>query len=129
MEKKTTYIEDSVFAKLTKKEKLAIPQSANFGEVEITKLVISPSNKKSNGYFVGNFFAYTPDKGWWRPMTYDCWQIVTDIDSSTTAKPRYTILKGDFENGGVQIFDFVDEHHKAYISSGGRVIIRNSNPQ
>lgn len=127
MKDEITYIEDSIFTKMSKKEKLGIPSAHNYDEIEITQLVLSPSNKKSNGYFVGDFFAYTPDKGWWRPMSYDCWQIVTDIDSPVTAKPRFTILKGDFENGGVQIFGFVDEHHKAYISYGGQITIRKIN--
>lgn len=128
MEKEITYVADNIFTKLTKKQKLEIPQVSHFGEVEINRLVIVPSNKKSDDYFLGDFFAYTEGKGWWRPMTYDCWQIVTDIDSPTTATPRFTILKGDFENGGVQIFGFVDEHHKAYISYGGQITIRKSNP-
>lgn len=124
---KTTYISDDNFRKLTKKQKLEIPMSHDFGEVEISTLVMIPSNRKSGGYYLGDFFAYTENKGWWRPSTYDCWQIVTEIDSPFTATPRFQILKGDFENGGVQIFGFVDEYHKAYISYGGRITIRKAN--
>jgi len=116
------YIPELEFKKLTKKEKGKLPLNNNYDEVEISKLVIVPTNKKNSGYFLGDFFAFTPNKGWWRRMTYDCWSIVTDIQNPVT--PRYTILKGDFENGGVQIFGFVDEHCKAYISYGGQITIR-----
>jgi hypothetical protein len=120
--KEITYIPDEEFTKLTKKQKLEIPQAYSFEESEIHKLVISPSNRKNDGYFLGDFFAFTEGKGWWRPTTYDCWSIVTDLENP--ANLRYTLLKGDFENGGVQIFYFLDEHHKAYISYGGQITIR-----
>ena len=90
-------------------------------DVEITKLVLVPTREKSSGYGVGAFFAFTPNKGWWRPMNYDCWRVVPDLH--TPARVRYSILKGDFEYGGVNIFGFLDEHHKAYMGYGGEVTI------
>ena len=122
MENNIQYIEDSVFAKMTKKQKLEMPQAAFFQDIEINRLVLIPSNRKSDGYFLGDFFAFSPEKGWFRPMTYDCWRITSDIDSPAT--PRYMLLKGDFENGGVQIFGFLDEHHKAYMNYGGEITIK-----
>lgn len=119
------YIKDEDFRKMTKKERLAIQESFFTGEEEIKRLILIPSNKKMNGYNTGVFLAYSEGKGWWRPMTYDCWGIVTDIESP--AKPRYKILRGDFEYGGVNIFSFMDEYHKAFISYGGQVIIRKMN--
>lgn len=117
------YIKDEVFRKMSKKEKLALePEHSFFNEVEISRLVIIPTNKKSSGYCMGDFFAYTEDKGWWKPQSYDCWQINTDIE--IPARPRYMILKGDFENGGFNIFSFMDEYHKAYISYGGQITIK-----
>mgnify|MGYP006921424929 CR=1 FL=1 len=116
------YIKDEVFQKLSKKEKKALPESSHFDEVKISKLVIIPTNNKNDGYCIGQFFAYTEKKGWWKPMSYDCWQINTDIENPATI--RYGILKGDFENGGFNIFSFIDEHHNAYISYGGQITIR-----
>lgn len=120
--KKIEYVEDSVFVKMTKKQKLEMPEAWDYNDIEISKLVIVPSKRKSSGYFIGDFFAFSPEKGWWRPMTYDCWQINTDFEAPAT--PRFQILKGDFENGGVQIFGFMDEYHKAYMSYGGQIIIK-----
>ena len=111
---------------MSKKEKLALETfDSFFNEVEISKLLIIPTNKKSSGYNTGDFFAYTKDKGWWTPQSYDCWQINTDIN--TPATPKYMILKGDFENGGFNIFSFMDEHHKAFISYGGQITIKPKN--
>lgn len=107
---------------MTKKQKLEMPQAAFFQDIEINRLVLIPSNRKSDGYFLGDFFAFSPEKGWFRPMTYDCWRITSDIDSP--AIPRYMLLKGDFENGGVQIFGFLDERHKAYMNYGGEITIK-----
>ena len=115
------YISDEDFHKLTKKQKLEFPTSANYGEREITRLVIIPTNKKKDGYKLGQFFAFTPDKGWWK-TTYDCFQIITEI--TDPAILRYMILKGDFEDDGINIFTFIDEHHKAFISYGGQITIR-----
>lgn len=122
MDEEIQYVEDSVFAKMTKKQKLEMPQAAFFQDIEINRLVLIPSNRKSDGYFLGDFFAFSPEKGWFRPMTYDCWRITSDIDSP--AIPRYMLLKGDFENGGVQIFGFLDERHKAYMNYGGEITIK-----
>lgn len=124
--KEKQYIQDSDFRKLTKKQKLAIPEYCTYDEEKIEKLVIVPINKKSSGYFLGSFFAYTPDKGWWRPMTYDSWSIRTEIENP--AKIKYQILRGDFENGGMQIFCFIDEHHEAFMGYGGDIIIRGKLP-
>lgn len=119
---KIKYISDEVFEKMTKKQKAEIPSASMFDEIEIDRLVIVPTNRKMSGYFVGDFFAHTPEKGWWRPMTYDCWRVTTDIENPIT--PKYTLLKGDFENGGVQIFGFVDEFCKAFMSYGGEIKIK-----
>lgn len=124
--KEPNYIKEEVFTKMTKKEKLGIDQHSNYDEIEIDKLVLVPMNTKNGGYFEGSFFAHTPNKGWWRPMTYDCWQISTEIDNPIT--PRYKILKGDFENGGVNIFGFADEHCRAFISYGGSIVIKKKSP-
>ena len=124
MDKEIQYVEDSVFAKMTKKQKFEMPEVWVSGEVEITRLVIIPSNRKSDGYLTGDFFALSPEEGWWRPTRYDCWRITSDLDSPAT--PRDSLLKGDFENGGVQIFGFVDEHHKAYMSYGGEIVIKKN---
>ena len=126
MTEKEKYITDEKFTKMSKRQKMEMPMffPSTSKEIEISKLVIVPTNSKSSGYRVGSFFAYTPTKGWWRPMNYDCWQVVTDFESP--AKPRHQILKGDFENGGVQIFSFMDEHHKAYMTSGGQIIIKSA---
>lgn len=118
------YISDNDFKKLTKKQKLKLPEYSNFEEVEIKRLVMIPTNDTNDGYCLGQFFAYTENKGWWKPMRYDCWQINTEIDTKRTATPRFQILKGDFENGGVQIFGFMDEYHTAYIRYGGEIIIK-----
>ena len=123
--KEINYIKDEDFIKLTKKQKLEISEYSNYDEVEISKLVIIPTNNKSGGYCLGQFFAYTENKGWWKPMSYDCWQINTEIDNPAVI--RYNILKGDFENGGLNIFSFIDEHHKAYISYGGQITIKKKN--
>lgn len=124
MNKEITYIENEIFVKMTKKQKSEIPSVSFYNNHEINRLVIVPTNRKSSGYFLGDFFVYTEGKGWWRPMTYDCWKIVTDIENP--ASFRFQILQGDFENGGVQIFGFGSEHHKAYISYGGEIIIKNN---
>lgn len=118
-----TFIEDIIFSKMTKKEKSNIPQALNYTEIEISKLVIVPTNKKFEGYRVADFFAYTPKKGWWRPMSYDCFRIVGDYGNIDV---RHNIIKGDFENGGVQVFGIVDEHHKAYMKYGGEVLVRRN---
>lgn len=117
------YIKDDVFIKLTRKQKLQLNPVCDFGEVEINRLVVIPTSEKLGGdYKLGHFFAYTNGKGWWKPTVYDCWRVVTDIENP--ARLRYSILQGDFENGGLQIFKFVDEFHKAFISYGGEIIIR-----
>ena len=121
--KEIKYIPDKEFENMTKKQKLEIPEFCEYDEVKIDRLVISPANSKSDGYFTGNFFAHTPNKGWWRPMRYDCWKIVTDMENPIT--PRYQILRGDFENGGVHIFGFVDECCEAFIGYGGQITIKN----
>ena len=125
MKKEITYISDSDFKKLSKKQKLQLPEFEILDEIEITNLVLIRMNKKLNGYSTGSFFAYTEYKGWWRPMTHDCWSIVSEIDNP--AKIRCTILRGDFENDGINIFTFVDEFHKAYISYGGTITIKRIN--
>ena len=116
------YTPDTIFRKLTKKQKLELPEFSPIEDIEITKLIIIPINKKLGGYHAGSFFAFTENKGWWRLMSYDCWQIHTEIDNPAT--PRYMILRGDFEYGGINIFTFVDEFHKAYISYGGTITIK-----
>ena len=120
--KEIEYIKDSDFKKLTKKQKLALPEYSNYEEMEIDGLVIIPTNTKSDGYYLGQFFAHSKEKGWWKPMTYDCWKINTEIDNPATI--RYNIMRGDFENGGFNIFTFVDEFHRAYISYGGQITIK-----
>lgn len=123
MEDKITYIANDKFTKMTKRQKLEMPMfSPSMEGIEISKLVISPTSRKTGGYFIGDFFAFTPEKGWWRPMGYYCWQIVTDVYNPANLK--YQILKGDFENGGVQIFGFADEYHQAFISYGGQITIK-----
>jgi len=116
------YTPDEVFTKMTKKQKLQLPEYSGFSEEEIDKIVIVPISRKMSGYCMGSFFAHTPKKGWWRPHSYDCWRITTEIENPVT--PRYTLLQGDFENGGVQIFTLVDEHCTAYMRYGGEVIIK-----
>lgn len=118
------YISDEEFSKLTKKEKLDIKPVYSHKEEEINQLVLIPTNRKMDGWCLGHFFAYTEGKGWWKPTVYDCWSITTDIDEPAVLK--YKILKGDFENGGVNIFSFLDQFHKAYISYGGEIIIRKN---
>ena len=120
------YIKNEDFIKLTKKQKLELPQQYDFNEVEITKLLIIPTSKKLYGYKTGHFFALTKD-GWFKTCIYDCWQINTDIENP--AQLRYMILKGDFENDGFNIFTFIDEHHRAYLSfrGEGEIIIRKIN--
>ena len=115
------YIKNEDFIKLTKKQKLDLKENYDFEDVEITKLLIIPTNKKWDGYKTGHFFALTKD-GWFKPCIYDCWQIVTEIDNP--AQVRYMILKGDFENDGINIFTFIDEHHKAYLSFRGQITIK-----
>lgn len=121
--KEIKYISEEDFTKLTKKQKLDLePNYTGMVGVEINRLVIIPTQKKSGDYCIGHFFAYTSGKGWWKSEPYDCFRIVTDYDYP--AKPKYGIIKGDFENHGVQIFSFFDENHKAYLSYGGEVTIR-----
>lgn len=120
--KKIKYISDEEFENLTKKEKLNIEPVHLFKEEEINQLLLIPTNRKMGGWHLGHFFAHTEGKGWWKPTVYDCWSITTDITDPAILK--YTILRGDFENGGVQIFSFLDEFHKACISYGGNIIIR-----
>jgi len=122
MTREIKYIADEVFTRMTKKQKFEIEQIGCFEEIEIDRLVITPMNSKSSGYFIGSFFAHTPNKGWWRSNNYDCWEIVTETHNPIT--PKFRILKGDFENGGFQIFGFGDEFCKAFISYGGRIIIK-----
>ncbi len=116
------FIDEKEFKKLTKKEKLLLPVENWFSEIEINRLVLIPTNQKSSGWHLGHFFAYTENKGWWKPTVYDCWQIRVDFDNPAT--PKFMVLKGDFENGGVNIFSFFDEYHKAYITYGGEIIIK-----
>lgn len=119
--KEIKYIAYEDFAKLTKKQKLEFPEEFYFEDVEIINLLMIPTHKKLGEYKAGHFFALT-NKGWFKPYIYDCWQIVSEIDNP--AQIRYMILKGDFENDGINIFRFVDEHHKAYLSFRGEIIIK-----
>ena len=125
MNTEITYISDIDFRNMSKREKLQIPQTSLYTEVEIKQLVLIPSNKKTyyNEFLTGDFFAYSEGKGWWRPMRYDCWSIVSDIENPM--KTRYIILRGDFEYGGVNIFSVGDENHTAYIRYGGEIVIKN----
>lgn len=118
------YIDDKDFVNLTKKQKLELPIQYDFEEIEISKLLIIPTRKKMGGYKTGHFFALT-EKGWFKPYIYDCWQIVSEIQNP--AQISYMILKGDFENDGINIFTFVDEHHKAYLSFSGQITIKKNN--
>lgn len=116
------YIKNEDFIKLTKKQKLDLKEDNSFEDVEITKLLLIPTSKKWDGYKTGHFFALTKD-GWFKPCIYDCWEIIMD----SPAQIRYMILKGDFENDGLNIFTFIDEYHKAYLSYGGRITIKKLN--
>jgi len=116
------YITDEIFSKMTKKEKQDLPVDWNFGEIEIDRVVFMPIRKKMDGYAQADIFAQNK-YGWFKETTYDCWKIVVDMENPT--KFRYNLLQGDFENGGVQIFGFGGEEHKAFISYGGNIIIRD----
>ena len=124
MEKEIKYISDKKFREMTKKQKFNLPCSIpNLSEpIEIEQIILVPTNEKSDGYKLGAFFARN-NKGWFRAMTYDCWQINTDIENP--AKFKFRILKGDFEYGGVNIFGLVSKYHKAFLDYGGQIIIKN----
>lgn len=114
------YTKNEDFVKYTKKQRLEMPQYDVFDRVEITRLLLIPLNKKYNGYGTGAFFVMN-DNGWFRAMDYDCFSIQTDIENPS--KLKYTILRGDFEYNGINIFTLIDEHNKAYISYGGTITI------
>ena len=116
------YITNEIFSKMTKKEKQALPVDCNFDEIEIDRVVFMPTRKKMDGYVQADIFAQNKE-GWFKATTYDCWSIVVDIKNPLQFK--YQLLKGDFENGGVQIFGFGGEKHTAFISYGGRITIKN----
>ena len=116
------YITDEIFSKMTKKEKQALPAVCGFGEIEIDKVVFIPTIKKMDGYALTDIFAHNKE-GWFKATTYDCFRIV--VDMKNPSKFNYNLLQGDFENGGVQVFGFGGETHKAFISYGGNITIRN----
>lgn len=82
------------FIKLTKKQKLEIPQeSYNFEIDNVSKLVMIPTGKKRDYYSLCAFFVESKGK-WYRLPDYDCFRF----------KNSPMTLKGDFENDGIQFF-------------------------
>ena len=83
------------FTKLTKKQKLLMPEEYNvlgtLGTIE--KVLFIPTGKKMDGYNLSAFFV-SCNGDWHRLGDYDCFRFTNCQDW----------LRGDFENGGVQFF-------------------------
>ena len=116
------YIKNKDFIKLTKKQKLSLPEYLIFEEHEIDNLVLIPTRQKYNGYNTGVFIAYTEGKGWWKPMRCDVFSIRFDFDDHVS--DRTVSLWGDFENDGVQLFQLGNKKYKATIQYGGQIVIK-----
>lgn len=116
------YIIDAEFSKMKRSERMAMKQLYPKDDIEITRLVLVPTTRKSSGYCVGAFFAKTKS-GWCRLGDYDCWRIITDINNPVAI--RYSLLRGDFENGGVCFFGFADENRDVKIVArcGGEIVV------
>lgn len=118
--KESDYVQHEHFRKMNKTERLNMKAVDSFYGVEIKQLLLIPTRKKMSGYGVGAFFGLTK-KGWLRFHMYDCWSITTDINDPIDIK--YTLLRGDFEYGGINIFSFVDNEKKAVFGYGGELKI------
>lgn len=89
-------MKDEEFTKLTKKQKLNIPELDWRVVVKGVRiaLFIPTTKKNSEGYTICAFFVLDKDGNWYRLPNYDCFRF----------KNAHNYLKGDFENGGVQFF-------------------------
>lgn len=126
-EKKYKYVAGQKFAKMKRSERMAMEQLYPKDDIEISRLVLIPTARKSGGFRIGAFFAETSE-GWCRLGDYDCWRIVTDITDPVDI--RYTLVRGDFEYGGVCIFGFADEKEgrKIVAKYGGEIAITKRLP-
>jgi hypothetical protein len=120
MEKEIEYVEDKVFKKMTKKEKLSMP--SHFGKIEVKSVLVIPIRQKMSGYHMASFFGKT-EKGWVRVHDYDCWSITSD-EVGEEIISRYSLLRGDFEHGGFHIFSIIDEHHTAFLDYAGQISVK-----
>lgn len=101
-------MENEQFIKLTKKEKLLLPYSEKEIIYNVQKVLFLPLKSKNDGYTMCAFFVESTGK-WFRLADYDCFRFMYS---------GY-MLKGDFENGGVQFFleggwrtDYGGEFHR-----------------
>jgi len=86
------------FIKLNKKQKLNLPYFEEYAIKSPSMALFIPLTRKNDGYTMCAFFVQK-DGNWYRMMDYDCFRFVNYSDGK-----HQTILKGDFENGGVQFF-------------------------
>lgn len=82
------------FIELTKAQKLALPYSQIFKEVDVTATLFILLRKKVNGYGASAVFIKTKDSKWLRVHDYDCFSFITGGH----------MLRGDFEHGGIVFF-------------------------
>jgi len=107
-------MKEKEFEKSTKKQKLAMPQDKNvMRDILVTKILFIPIRQKNDGYGMSACFVFSDDN-WVRWLDYDCFRISDYANSST-------LIKGDFEHGGV-VFFFKDPVTMSY---GNDIIIND----
>ncbi len=121
MNEKYSFVEDKDFRKMKKSEKLKMPVFEG-KDIEIEKLLLIPIRRKMDGYGMGAFFIKTKI-GWARLHDYDCWDVKTDISDQSIL--RYNLVRGDFEYGGVVLFEFGDGRNVIATAGGygGSVVL------
>ena len=98
------YVTDEQFKKMTKKEKLEMETTYDY-DIEIQEAVYIPTAKKDDGWAVGAIFVYA-ENHWSKNQEYDCWKINNDMYNPIDLYKGTQIIGGDFEYGGIQIFNF-----------------------
>lgn len=81
------------FIKLTKKQKLALPTVDKFTIENVNTALFIPVRRKYDSYRMSACFLKVADS-WVRVPDYDCFRFIN----------CNRVIKGDFENGGVQFF-------------------------
>lgn len=85
------------FENLTKKEKLEMkPVCDDINDVK--RAVFIPLREKNSGWSLCAFFVQDKQGKWFRKENYDCFRFMSD---NLQTMP---IVRGDFENHGVQFF-------------------------
>lgn len=117
MQKEIEFIPDEAFRKLTKREKMQLPQHCPFEGVEVNRALFINTNRKMSGYRLAAIFLQT-DKGWFRGHDYDCF--------SFSDAPM--MLRGDFEYGGI-VFFLGDDKKNNYVYSYGHSLMYKGGEQ